>query len=267
MIRPARPDETESLIKIWLDASLIAHSFISPAFWREQTDAMRHHYLPSARNWVYVADDTGELLGFISLLNRTGRMGRPACLAGPGGGLSSFFRGKENYIAALFVSPRRQREGIGSRLLAAAMAARPSLELSVYVENAGAVAFYRRHGFRVMQTGRDEATGQPEYRMVYSGPGSRIAGEKRVVGVMIRLYCRKKEHNPALCPDCAALLAYAEARLDRCPFGEGKTSCQRCKVHCYRPAMREKMKAVMRFSGPRMLLYAPWVALRHFFRR
>lgn len=241
MIRLAQPEDTERLVRIWLDASLAAHSFIPPAYWREQAEAMRLRYLPSARNWVYVAPDTGEPAGFISL--------------------------QGEYIAALFVSPDRQREGIGSRLLAAVMAGRPRLELAVYVENEGAVAFYRRQGFRVKQTRLDAATGHSEYRMVFSGPSSRMAREKRVVGVMIRLYCRKKEHNPTLCPDCAALLAYAEARLDRCPFGEEKTSCQRCKVHCYRPAMREKMKAVMRFSGPRMLLYAPLEALRHWLGR
>lgn len=95
---------------------------------------------------------------------------------------------------------------------------------------------------------------------------SRIVREKRVVEIMIRLYCRKKEKNASLCPECTALLHYAEARLDRCPFGEGKSSCQRCTVHCYKPAMRSRMREVMRFAGPRMILYAPWEALRHLFR-
>lgn len=241
MIRPYRPEDNESLVRIWLDASAAAHSFIAAAYWQEQADAMRRHYLLSARNWVYVADDSREPAGFISL--------------------------KGNYVAALFVSPERQRQGIGRALLSKAMQQQHSLELAVYAENAGAVAFYRRQGFRIMQKRMDEATGHPEYRMAFSGPRSRIAQEKRVVGLMIRLYCRKKEKNRVLCPDCAALLAYAEARLDRCPFGDAKTSCQRCKVHCYRPGLRQRMKAVMRFAGPRMLLYAPWEAIRHLLRR
>lgn len=80
---------------------------------------------------------------------------------------------------------------------------------------------------------------------------------------MIRLYCRKKEKNGILCSGCQELLQYAHARLDRCPFGEKKSSCKKCTVHCYKPAMREQMKQVMRFSGPRMLLYAPCEAIRH----
>lgn len=91
----------------------------------------------------------------------------------------------------------------------------------------------------------------------------RVAHEKKVVELMIRIYCRKKEKNAALCSDCEELLRYALARLDRCPFGEKKSSCKKCTVHCYKPAMRERMRLVMRFSGPRMMLYAPWEALRH----
>ena len=84
----------------------------------------------------------------------------------------------------------------------------------------------------------------------------RITQEKRTVEIMIRLYCRKKEKNATLCPECEELLRYAHARLDHCPFGEKKSSCKKCSVHCYKPAMRERMREVMRFSGPRMLLYA-----------
>ena len=64
-------------------------------------------------------------------------------------------------------------------------------------------------------------------------------------------------------PECAALLDYACQRSDRCPFMETKTFCSNCKVHCYRPEMRRKIREVMRFSGPRMLLVHPVLAVRH----
>ena len=60
---------------------------------------------------------------------------------------------------------------------------------------------------------------------------NRIAREKETVELMIRLYCRKKEKNTVLCPDCEELLRYAHARLDRCPFGEKKSSCKKCTVN------------------------------------
>lgn len=88
--------------------------------------------------------------------------------------------------------------------------------------------------------------------------------EKRVVEAMIALYCRKKHGGRGgLCPDCAALLEYARQRSEACPFMETKTFCSNCKVHCYRPEMRQKIRQVMRFAGPRMLLVHPVLAVRH----
>lgn len=87
--------------------------------------------------------------------------------------------------------------------------------------------------------------------------------EKETVSQMIALYCRKHHGGRTLCPDCAALDAYARLRSDKCPFMETKTFCSNCKIHCYKPEMREKIRAVMRFSGPWMLLYHPVMAVRH----
>ena len=87
--------------------------------------------------------------------------------------------------------------------------------------------------------------------------------EKETVSLMIRLYCRKKHGGIDLCPDCAALEAYARQRSDKCPFMETKTFCSNCKVHCYKKDMREKIREVMRFSGPRMIFYHPVMAIRH----
>ena len=88
--------------------------------------------------------------------------------------------------------------------------------------------------------------------------------EKAMVSEMIALYCRKKHGTrDGLCPDCAALADYARQRSDRCPFMERKAFCSNCSVHCYKPEMREKIRAVMRFSGPRMLFVHPSAAIRH----
>lgn len=102
----------------------------------------------------------------------------------------------------------------------------------------------------------------------------RIRREQRTVETMIAMFCA--DHHPSesgtvgtngdaagLCTDCAALLDYARRKIDICPFGEGKPTCLRCTVHCYRPDMREKIRAVMRYSGPRMPLRHPYLAIRH----
>ena len=88
--------------------------------------------------------------------------------------------------------------------------------------------------------------------------------EKQMVSQMIALYCRRNHHTKgSLCPDCASLSDYACRRSDRCPFMETKTFCSNCRVHCYKPEMREKIRTVMRFSGPRMIFYHPVAAVRH----
>ena len=96
---------------------------------------------------------------------------------------------------------------------------------------------------------------------------TRIEREKNVVSIMVRLYCRQKEGNEDCCENCRRLLEYAYARLDRCPFGEKKTVCKRCAVHCYKPELREQMRKGMRFAGPRMLVYHPLIALKHLLDR
>ncbi|MFR9146570.1 MAG: nitrous oxide-stimulated promoter family protein [Mediterraneibacter sp.] len=92
--------------------------------------------------------------------------------------------------------------------------------------------------------------------------------EQYVVKEMIRLYCRKnhegyEKKTGKMCPVCQELSDYAELRSEKCPFMEKKTFCSNCRVHCYKPEMREKIRQVMRFSGPRMLLYHPVMAIWH----
>ncbi len=88
--------------------------------------------------------------------------------------------------------------------------------------------------------------------------------EKAMVSQMIALYCRKQHgRRDGLCPECAELDAYARQRSEKCPFMETKTFCSNCRVHCYKPEMREKIRAVMRFSGPRMIFHHPVAAVRN----
>jgi hypothetical protein len=97
---------------------------------------------------------------------------------------------------------------------------------------------------------------------------TRIEREARTVRIMIALYCRRLHHarRDSLCPDCAGLQAYALQRLQRCPFKAAKPACKDCAVHCYQPAQREQVRRVMRFSGPRMVLRRPWLAVCHLLR-
>ena len=100
-----------------------------------------------------------------------------------------------------------------------------------------------------------------------SGEGSHGGSGQRRHGGQESHECQVGHGGPGLCGDCRELLEYSLARLDHCKFGNAKTKCHKCPVHCYRPDMREKIRTVMRFSGPRMLLYHPLEALRYLFSR
>ena len=99
----------------------------------------------------------------------------------------------------------------------------------------------------------------------------RLARESRTMGHMVRLYCRAHhgshgghgDAGAAPCPRCREFLAYADRRLQKCPYGEDKPTCANCPVHCYKRAPREFARTMMGYSGPRMMLRHPWLALRH----
>ena len=89
--------------------------------------------------------------------------------------------------------------------------------------------------------------------------------ETEIVQLMIELYCHKKHNTEKgdLCQDCQQLLEYAKFRRSKCPWGDDKPFCTNCPIHFYKAEMRQKIKDVMRFSGPRMMFHHPIVAIRH----
>lgn len=96
--------------------------------------------------------------------------------------------------------------------------------------------------------------------------------EKKLIPVMIRKYCKGKHKaqrktqgvkGKEVCAECQELTEYALFRLEKCPFKVNKKFCSFCRVHCYKPEMREKIKAVMKYSGPRMLFSHPIFAISH----
>lgn len=97
-----------------------------------------------------------------------------------------------------------------------------------------------------------------------SSKNQKIDKEKQVIEKMITIYC-KGHHQKQVCHECKQLLEYASSRIDHCPKMATKTFCSQCKIHCYKPDMQEKIKIVMRYSGPRMLYYHPIMAIKHIF--
>ncbi|MBN2082114.1 nitrous oxide-stimulated promoter family protein [bacterium] len=85
-------------------------------------------------------------------------------------------------------------------------------------------------------------TGPPDPRRV-----------ERELGILRRftaVYCRAHHgrEGSGLCAECAALLEYAHGRRQACPY-DPKPKCKRCPTHCYQPALRRRVREVMRYGG------------------
>lgn len=97
---------------------------------------------------------------------------------------------------------------------------------------------------------------------------NKIEQEKETIEFMIRLYCRKhhdkdRKKKKELCSECQELLDYTYLKIDRCPKMEEKTFCATCNIHCYPKVRREQVRQVMKWAGPRMILYNPRLAIKH----
>ncbi|QYJ78601.1 nitrous oxide-stimulated promoter family protein [Shewanella acanthi] len=90
--------------------------------------------------------------------------------------------------------------------------------------------------------------------------------EHQTISAMAKIFCKANHQGQTeagLCSECLALLEYAALRLDRCPYGQNKPTCNKCPVHCYKPNQKQQVKEMMIFAGPRMLLTHPIRAIKH----
>ena len=87
--------------------------------------------------------------------------------------------------------------------------------------------------------------------------------ESKTIRVMVNLYCRDNHEDLPPCESCLELLEYAIERVRQCPLQEERMTCGRCPIHCYKPARKAQAARIMRFSGPRMLLHHPLLAIAH----
>lgn len=81
----------------------------------------------------------------------------------------------------------------------------------------------------------------------------RIEKDAKILKKFIKVYCMKKhsetlKNKEGYCKECFELLNYALLRDEKCPLNP-KPKCKNCKIHCYKPEMRKKIKEVMKYSG------------------
>lgn len=95
--------------------------------------------------------------------------------------------------------------------------------------------------------------------------GPKINFEKKTVSAMIDIYYKQFKAGSHK-EEQAEVLSYAMKRLSYCQFGDEKPTCKICPVHCYKKSYKEKMQVIMRYSGPRMLIYHPIMSFEHFIK-
>jgi len=119
----------------------------------------------------------------------------------------------------------------------------------------------------------DEGRGMQE-RFAEKMTDQKARHDTRLLGDFSRIYCKGKHGDavrgplespgadlgvyggkpPVVCAECADLLRYAEQRRAFCPK-DPKPFCSHCDTHCYSPEMRDRMREVMRYAGPRSFLH------------
>ncbi|WP_458777608.1 nitrous oxide-stimulated promoter family protein [Desulforhopalus sp. 52FAK] len=93
----------------------------------------------------------------------------------------------------------------------------------------------------------------------------RLVREKKTIQALLSLYCR--HHHPSksdqLCTECKTVFDYAIKRLSACPLQNNKPTCANCIIHCYSKDMQNKIRRIMRYSGPRLIFKHPILAICH----
>lgn len=67
----------------------------------------------------------------------------------------------------------------------------------------------------------------------------------------------------AMTDEYLQLADYACQRLIHCRWGNDKPTCKDCPAHCYAHEKRQKMQQIMKWVGPRMIIYSPLIAIQH----
>jgi len=95
-----------------------------------------------------------------------------------------------------------------------------------------------------------------------------ISLELKCISVMIKIYCNGN-HNTKnkICDECENLKIYSEYRTLKCKYKNDKPVCSSCLTHCYNQQNREKIRTVMRYSGPKMLYKNPRLTIIYLFRK
>ena len=95
--------------------------------------------------------------------------------------------------------------------------------------------------------------------------------DMRTLEAMGRMYCKKFHQDAAkdeagLCTECRQTVNATAQRTQACPFNH-EGNCQDCPIKCQRGDAQDRIKAIMKYSAPRMLFAHPAMTLRYLQRK
>ena len=142
-LRRYRQSDEDAAVALWLRSWQAAYpqlDFIARLDWWRQR--WRDELLRTAD--VVIAENAGVMIGFLTIDPRT------------------------LYLDQIVVAPEHWRSGIGAVLLEEARRISPrGLDLDVNIDNARAIAFYKKHGFTIAGAGKNPISGKPVHRMTW----------------------------------------------------------------------------------------------------
>ena len=142
IIRERGAEEHDRVHAIWRRAVDATHGFLSPED-RQTIEAEVAEFLPQAPMWV--AECNGELQGFMVL--------------------------HDGMIEALFVDPDWHGRGVGSGLIAHALAIEPRVKVDANEQADNAVPFYEARGFERIGRSDHDDQGRPYPLIHFRHPG------------------------------------------------------------------------------------------------
>lgn len=133
------PHDVDAVVTTWRRASELAHPFLSASFLDSEADNIRNVYVVHAETWVVEIES--QVSGFIALIDEE--------------------------IGGLFVEPKCHGQGYGRMLVDKAVAVKGDLKVQVFKNNKIGRRFYDAYGFREIDQGFHEPSGQETLLMTY----------------------------------------------------------------------------------------------------
>lgn len=139
-IRPYSSSDFPSITRIWENAAKPAYYFMDDEFFVNERKHLSNIEFPNVKAWVITFED--EVAGFIALT--------------------------KNRIGVLFIDPKYQGYGFGTRLIEKAKSIHNILLVEVFEENEFGMLFYQRNGFHIIDKKRWKISPHNVLMLAYS---------------------------------------------------------------------------------------------------